>query len=161
MKFLGDKTLISKKTASPDAMLLGGCQRPLAVGYDACWFEKGAKLPPVHMVFTNPAQYAVSDCNLGIYKTGSIDAPGSVDVPLDKLSVQLNAAGFCMLRVDVVEFYPDPGDDNQIRQIPLAGGWFIEMFEKGYMPVPPENLVGWCYIVRRTTAGRTVIAPCK
>lgn len=142
-------------------MLLGGCTRDLVIGYDACWFEKGATLPKLHMVFTNPAEYAVSDCNLGIYQTGSVAKAGVVDVSLAKLSTQLNETGFCMLRVEVVEYYPDPKDNSQIRQIPMAGGWFIEMFDKGYMAIPPKTLTGWCYIVRRTTAGRTVLAPCK
>ena len=146
--------------AGQATMLLGSCQRPIAVGYDACWFERGSVLPKLQLMFMNPAEYAVSDCAYGIYKTGSIDEPGTVEIDLEPLNHQIAMSGFCLLRVEAREFFPDPNDENQMKAIPLAGGWFIEMFEPGYNPTPANAMVGWCYQVKRTTSGRTTVEDC-
>ena len=147
--------------AGQATMILGSCQRGLSVGYDACWFERGAELPKLQLAFTNPAEYAVSDCQFGIYETGSVSEPGVVEIDLAPLSTQLYEMGFCLLRVEAKEYFPEPNDPNQQREIPLVGGWFREMFDRGYNPTPADPMVAWCYKVRRTTAGRTTVEDCE
>lgn len=148
-------------SAGERTMLLGGCQRPLAKGFDFCQFERGATLPTLSMGFVNPADYAVSDCELGIFKTGSVNFPGTVEIDLAPLSEMINKKGFCILRVEVVERFKDPGDPNQLREIPLVGGFFIEMLQPGYKPIPADDVVAWCFTVKRTTSGRTTVTACK
>ncbi len=140
-------------------MILGGCQRPMVKGYDACQLRKSSSMPPLRLVFLNSAEYAVSDCNLGIFKSGS-SGPGEVLIDLSPLTSQIHAAGFCLLRVEAVEHYADPNSGNSIRDIPLAGGWFVEILDDAYLPIPAPQEVSWCYKVSRTNKGRTQIEDC-
>jgi len=154
-------TSVLAAEAGQATMLLGGCQNSIGLGYESCWFERGAKLPPLQLAFMNPAEWAISDCDLGIYQTGKTDSPGVVEIDLERLTWQIMEAGFCILRVEAREYYPDNNDQNQMIEIPLVGGFFIEVFKKGYNPTPSSEMVGWCYEIRRTTSGRTTVGKCK
>jgi hypothetical protein len=143
-------------------MLLGSsCSRPMALGYDSCQLVEGQGIPNLTLYFLNPAEYAVSDCTLGIHKTGSIDGPGEVQVDLSGLKDQVDKYHFCLLRIEALEKYPDPRDKNQLRQIPFAGGFFIETLDKDYFPVPSEDVISWCFTVKATNKGRRTLEKCK
>lgn len=159
-KIIEDSSAFALAAGEP-TMILGGCQRPLTKGYDSCQIRENSQLPKLQMAFTSPAEYAISDCRLGIFHTGSVDQPGMVEVDLAPLDAQIKEDGFCILRVEAIERYPDPRDKNQLREIPLAGGWFIEVLDPDYIPSPPDQLVSWCYKVRRTNKGRTTVEDCR
>jgi hypothetical protein len=144
-------------------LLLGSdCSRPMALGYDSCPLRDGEKMPNLRLAFFNAADYAVSDCYLGIHQTGSVSEPGGVvDVDLSGLTEQVQKQKFCLLRIEAIERYPDPKDPNQLRQIPFAGGFFVEVLDKNYFPEPSDSVVSWCFKVSGTNKGRRKIERCK
>lgn len=149
-------------SAGHSTILLGStCSEPMALGYSSCPIKTGQKLPILSLFFMNPAEYAVSDCELGVYKTGSISEPGEVQVDLAPLTWQIEKDHFCLLRIEALERYPDPKDPKQLREIPLAGGFFVEQLDAKYFPDPPDNVVTWCYKVKGTNKGRRKIEACN
>ncbi len=147
--------------AGHSTMLLGStCKEPLALGYSSCPVKAGQKLPVLSLFFMNPAEYAVSDCELGVYKTGSINEPGEVKIDLAPLTGQIDQDHFCLLRIEAIERYPDPKDPKQLREIPLAGGFFVEQLDASFFPDPPDNVVSWCFKVKGTNKGRRKIEAC-
>jgi hypothetical protein len=148
--------------AGQATLLLGSdCSQPLALGYLSCPVRQGQNLPILSLYFMNPAEYAVSDCELGLYKTGAINTPGEVDIDLAPLTWQVDKNKFCLLRIEAIERYPDPKDQKQLRQIPLAGGFFVEQLDDSYFPTPTDNVVTWCYKVKGTNKGRRKIEACN
>jgi len=142
-------------------MLLGGCERPMEMGYSVCQLQRGQKIPALKIGFTNPGEWAVSDCKGGFYKSGKTDSAGVVEVDLEGLSEQANRNGFCWLRLESTERYPANEDKNQLKSLAMAGGFIIEFLEPGYMPVPAQDVVAWCFKVERTTKGRTLVSKCR
>lgn len=143
-------------------MILGSdCSRPMSLGYDVCQIKKSDTVPALHLWFMNPAEYAVSDCGLGLYKTGSTDRAGEVVIDLSALTLQAQTNRFCMLRIEAKERYPNPKDHTQLSEIPFAGGFFIEVLDDNYFPSPSDAVVSWCYKVSSTNKGRRKIEPCK
>lgn len=145
-------------SANQATMVLGGCARPLARGYDSCQLTDGSLLPTLSLLFMNPADYVVSDCEFGLFKTGSIEQPGVVEIDLAPLSLQINKSKLCILKVEAIERWVDESDVS--HPIPLAGGFFIEMFPPHYFPVAADTQTAFCLKVSRTTAGRTKVEPC-
>jgi hypothetical protein len=142
-------------------MLLGsGCLRPFSLGYDYCPIQVKEPMPKLTLHFLNPAEYAVSNCHLGIHKRGKIDVAGSVEIDLTELAEETQRNRFCLLRIEAIERYHDPKDYNQLRQIPLTGGFFIEVLDKEYFPTPTDPVVSWCYKVKGTNKGRRSIEEC-
>lgn len=143
-------------------MLLGSnCLRPMALGYDSCPIRKGQAVPELRLYFMNPAEYSVSDCHLGVFKTGTMNEAGEAVIDLSGLSDQVHKSGFCLLRIEAIERYVDPRDGMQKRQIPFAGGFFIEVLEPDYFPDPSDEVVSWCFKVSGTNKGRRKIVSCK
>lgn len=142
-------------------VLLGSdCQNPLEMGFTHCAITKGAAIPSLHLYFMNPAQYKISDCNLGNFVEGAVAIKaGEVVVDLSPLRSQIESS-FCILKIEAIEFYPDPRDEKQTRQYPLAGGFFLESYEPGYFPTPPPAAVSWCYKISGTNQGRRKMEPC-
>lgn len=134
---------------------LGFCSAPLSVGWASCQIEKGGTLPILRLGFLNPGNYAVSDCDMGILKSGAVDKPGLIEVDISSLSADLNRRGFCFLKVEAVERW---GDN---REVPLAGGFIIEAYAPGFLPTPSTDLIAWCMKFGRTTKGRTISEPCQ
>lgn len=146
--------------AGESTMAVGStCSRPLEKGFSACQLERGKTLPPLFLAFVNRAEYAVSDCELNLWKTGSIDSPKLIELDLAPLTAQVERNGFCILKIEAIEKFQDPRDKNQFHEIPLSGGFFIEVLEPGYFPVPSPDLNAFCqvYKIERTTKGRTTI----
>jgi hypothetical protein len=142
-------------------MLLGSsCRKDIELGYGYCPLRENQTMPNLELFFMNAAEYAVSDCELGIHATGGINAAGSVIIDLSDLTAQIQKNHFCLLRVEAVERYPDPKDPTQKREIPLTGGFFIEVLEDGYFPVPTDQVVSWCYKISGTNKGRRKIEDC-
>lgn len=142
-------------------LLLGAdCMQPLSLGYSACQLKKGQPIPELKIYFMNPAEYAVSDCQFNILKTGSTNEAGEVTVDLTNLQDQVSKNGFCMLRVEAIERYVDPSGSRAIRQIAFAGGFFIEMLEPSYFPEPSDAAVSWCYKIKGTNRGRRKMEKC-
>lgn len=141
-------------------MLLGGCSREIGMGYDVCQLTRGKPLPKLHFGFLNPAEWMVTDCHGNVFKSGKLDKPGLVELDLSALNLEIQELGVCWLRLEAVELYPSPQDPNQFQRIGLAGGFIIELLAEGYMPVPSDDSVGWCYTIKRTTAGRTTVTRC-
>lgn len=160
------KTLPEDKSAfaavaGQSTIVLGACSSDFKLGWEQCLLERGSStFPTLRFVMTNPGEWAVGDCELGIYRTGAVNQPGLVEVPLDGLRRQAEQNGFCVLKIEAVERYPDPNDSNQLRSIPLRGGFFLELIQPGYMPVPSNDVVAFCVKVGRTTKGRTKIEKC-
>lgn len=143
-------------------MLLGSdCGRPMELGYSSCQLREKETVPVLTLGFMNAADYAVSDCTLGIHKTGSVAQAGLVQVDLSGLTDQVQKHRFCFLRIEVIEKYPDPKDPKQLREIPIAGGFFLEVLDEGYFPVPNDSVISWCYKISGTTKGRRKIEECK
>lgn len=160
-KLVEDRGSAFALEAGQATMALGGCSRPLRLGYESCQLERGSEMPRLRLAFSGPAEYAVSDCELSIFRQGSVDQAGVVELDLSPISAQIQAAGFCLLKVEALEHYPDPGDPSQRHPIPLAGGFFIETYAPGFLAVPAHQDVAWCYELRRTTKGRTTVEECK
>lgn len=133
------------------------CALPVDVGHQACQITRGSKMPKLTMIFMNEASYAVSDCRMGIFKSGTVEGPSSVVIDLEPLSPQINEDGFCLLKLEAVERYPDPKDKNQFREVPLGGVFFVEALAPGYIAHPPKSAIGWCAKIGRTTKGRTYL----
>jgi hypothetical protein len=142
-------------------LVLGGCQRPWAMGYEVCQLQQGDKLPSLQMGFMNPGEWAVSDCSGNLFKTGATDKPGVVEVDLSALQMALDRRRVCWLKVEAKEYFQDPKDTSQRRTLALAGGFIVELLAPGYMPIPSEDFTAWCYEIRRTTKGRTSVGKCK
>lgn len=147
--------------AGQSTIVLGACGADFNVGWGQCLLEKGlSTFPTLRFVMTNPGEWAVGDCELGIYKTGTQETRGVVEVDLQGLKDQAAKNGFCILKIETVERYPDPRDKNQKRSIYMRGGLFIELVDPGYFPTPSNDVVAWCVKVARTTKGRTKIEKC-
>ena len=144
-------------SARVNTVVLGGCFRTFEVGWSSCQIEEGGTIPNLQILFMNPGNYAVSDCNMGILAQGSVERAGIVEIDLSVLTPTATARGFCLLKVDVEERW---GSNGQ-RRVPMAGGYLIEVYERGYLPTPPVSDLAWCYKVARTTAGRTVLEKCR
>jgi len=147
--------------AGQNTIVLGACESDFNLGWGHCLLEKGASIPTLRFIMTNPGDWAVGDCQLGIYKTGAINAPGIVEVDLSGITAQAERMGFCILKIEAIERYPDNNDPTQSHQIPLKGGYFIELLDKGYLPTPAKDVIAFCVKVNRTTKGRTTIENCK
>jgi hypothetical protein len=161
MNVVEDSSAFALKAGQSTLILGSTCSEPLALGYSSCPIKVGQKLPTLFLFFMNPAEYAVSDCDLGVYKTGSISQAGEVQIDLAPLTWQVDKDHFCLLRVEAIERYPDPKDPKQLREIPLAAGFFVEQLDASYFPDPPDNVVSWCYQVKGTNKGRRKIEACK
>lgn len=133
------------------------CGLPINIGYMACAVERGSKVPNLRIIFMNPGEYAVSDCRLGIYVTGSVPGPMEVPIDLSNLKNQLDEDGFCLLKVETKERFPDNSDSSQFHEIHMGGTFFLEAFAPGYMPIPSKTSIGWCARVGRTTKGRAYL----
>lgn len=148
--------------AGQNTIVLGSCGTNFDLGWGHCLLEKGSSIfPSLRFVMTNPGEWAIGDCQLGIYKTGSVDKPGLVEVDLSGLKSQAEKVGFCILKIEAVERYPDNRDPNQLRSIPLRGGFFLELVNQGYFPTPSADVIAFCTKVKRTSKGRTIIEDCK
>lgn len=165
---LGCKSMPEDKSAfASDAgqstIVLGGCSGKFNLGWDQCLLENTEKfkMPVLRFVVTNPAEWAVSDCENGIYKTGSAPKKGLVEVDLSGLSSQAKANRICILKVETIEQFPDPRSKSQIHSIYMRGGFFIELVDPGFFPTPNNSVVAFCVKVMRTTKGRTKIEQCS
>lgn len=149
--------------AGHSTIVAGACQAEFNLGWPQCLIEDGKnfKLPVLRFVVTNPSEWAVSDCELGVFKTGSTSAAGVVEVDLSELEDQAKKNRLCILKIETKEFYPDPRDGNQKHTIYMRGGMFLEVVEPGYFPTPSNDVVAFCVKVARTTKGRTKIENCK
>ena len=141
--------------AGQSTVAIGGCDKPLDLGWTACRRQRGVQLPSMNIMFTNPGTYAISDCALNLWRTGSATQGQLVEIPLAELTADADRRGFCLLKVETEEVW---GDN---RRIPMAGGFFIETLDPSYFPVPQRRDIAWCYRVARTTAGRTVVEQCQ
>lgn len=155
-----DASAFATKSGNSTMLLGSSCKKALELGYGYCPLKVGQAMPPLELFFMNAAEYAVSDCLLGLHKTGSLNVPGTVVIDLSGLTAQIQKNRFCMLRVEAVEKYPDPRDPSQLRQIPLTGGFFIEVLDDGYFPEPSDQEVSWCYKVSGTNKGRRKVEDC-
>ena len=167
--FLGAscKTLPEDKSAFASAagestIVAGACGSEFNKGWPQCLLESGAnfKMPTLRFVMTNPGEWAVGDCELGVFKTGAVEKAGLVEVDLAPLSAQALKDKLCILKIETRERYPDPRDSNQKREIYMRGGFFFEVVEPGYFPTPSNDMVAFCVKVARTTKGRTKIENC-
>ncbi len=147
--------------ANNATIVLGGCSRPWSMGYEVCQLSQGKPIPKLQIGFMNPGEWAVSNCTGGFYKAGTTPEAGIVEVDLSGLQGEADKYNVCWVRVEAVEYYSDANDKNQKRSIPIAGGFIVEFLAPGYMPVPAEDLVAWCYQVKRTTKGRTELGRCR
>lgn len=147
--------------AGQSTIVLGACEGGFSLGWGQCLIEKStAPLPTLRFVMTNPGEWAVSDCVNGIFKSGSVDKGGVVELDLAPLKADFDKNGLCILKIETVEHYPDPKDPSQLHSIPMRGGLFVEAVEPGYFPTPDNNLLAFCVKVMRTTKGRTVVEQC-
>jgi len=148
--------------AGQSTIVLGSCNSEFKTGWDTCLIENATMLsmPTLRFVMTNPGDYAVGDCELGLYKTGSVEQAGVVEIDLSGLTLQLKKQKLCILKIETSEKYSDPLDTSQKRSIYMRGGLFIELVEPGYFPTPTNDVVSFCVKVARTTKGRTKIENC-
>jgi hypothetical protein len=148
--------------AGESTIVLGSCSSEWNKGWEQCLAEKGpGDMPTLRFMMMNAGEWAVSDCELGIYQTGSTIGPAVVEVDLNELRPQAEKNGFCILKIEAVERFPDPRDSSQQRPIPLKGGFFLEMVETGYFPTPSRSQIAFCVKAYRTTKGRTIVQACK
>lgn len=140
----GDKTAV-----------LGSCNLPPDLGWSVCRWERGTAMPPLRLYFVNGGQYAVGDCFNGILSQGSAGAGQVVEIDLSPIRADIERLGFCLMKVDMVERWGDG------RQTPLAGGFAVDLFDRGYLPTPPRDLVAFCRKFGRTTKGRTISEECE
>lgn len=156
-----DKSAFASE-AGQSTIVLGACGADFNVGWGQCLFEKGnTPFPSLKFIMTNKGEWAVSDCNLGLYKTGAMAHAGLVEVDLSGLKSQADSTGMCILKIETVEKYPDPRDKDQMRSIYMRGGLFLELVDPGYFPTPSPDAIGFCVKVYRTNKGRTVTEACK
>ena len=76
-------------------------------------------------------------------------------VDLTRIAPDIECLGFCLLKIDVTERFADG------REVAMAGGFVIELFDRGYIPSPPRSVVAFCRKFGRTTSGRTTSEPCE
>jgi hypothetical protein len=146
--------------AGQATVVLGSCERGFERGFSACQLRKGAPLPPLELLFLQPGDYAVSDCDFGILESGSAPEPGLVKIDLEKIDRVLQERGFCLLKVEAVERYPDARDPRQLHEVPVSGGFYLEALPDGYLPEPSDEVVAWECVVKGTTKGRRSVR-CK
>lgn len=147
--------------AGESTIVLGSCGGEWNKGWQQCLAERGGDtMPTLRFLVMMESEWAVSDCELGLYKTGSSVGPELVEVDLTELRAQAEKNGFCVLKIEAIERYPDARDSSQKHPIPLRGGFFLEMVTKGYMPTPSEAQVAFCVKAYRTTSGRTIVQKC-
>lgn len=145
------------RSAGESTIVLGGCSKPLTKGFESCQLERGKPLPLLQIAFLNPAEYAISDCELNLWKQGAVTQPTLLEIDVAELNDQIHRNGMCILKVETIERYPDPKNKTQFHEIPISGGFFVELLEPGYNPVPAPDVINWCYMVGRTTKGRTIM----
>jgi len=145
--------------AGNKTVVLGSCNQEPVVGWSVCRLERGGYYPPLRLWFVNPGNYAVSDCFNGIYVSGAARAGEMITIPMEQLSHEVESLGFCFLKVDTIERWED--ESGHKRSTSMAGGFVIELFDRGYIPTPPRDLVAFCRKFGRTTKGRTVSEKCK
>lgn len=142
-------------SANLRTVVIGSCSSSLSVGWASCQVEEGGSIPPLTMYFMNPGNYAVSGCDMEILFQGHVDTPGPVTIDLSALTDTATRRGFCLLKIEAEERWADQ------RRILLTGGFFIEVYERGYLPIPPRQDIAFCYKIARTTAGRTIMEKCR
>lgn len=149
--------------AGQSTIVLGSCSSEFNIGWNQCLIEDSPdlKFPTLRFVTTNESEWAVSDCELGIYKTGSTKSADLVEVDLSELSFQIKKNRMCILKLEVVEKYKDSRDPNQKHTLYMRGGMFIELIEKGFIPTPSQSAIAFCVKVYRTVKGRTVVETCS
>jgi hypothetical protein len=148
--------------ARANTLSLGSdCFRALELGYSYCPVTDHENLPKLRILFLNPAEYAVSDCFLGIHEKGSVDHAGLVEINLSGLDEQAKQERFCLVKVEAIEHYLDPNDPTQTHDLPLTGGFFIEVLPENYFPKPTKSQSSWCYQVSQTIKGRSRIDRCE
>lgn len=149
-------------TAGQSTIVLGACGAEFNVGWGQCLIEKGSALPfpTLKFIMTNPGEWAVSDCGLGLYRTGSVGATGLVEVDLSGLQSQAEKNGFCILKIETVEKHKNIKDPRQNSNLYMRGGFFLEIVDPGYFPTPAPSAIAFCVKVKRTIKGRTVIEKC-
>jgi len=153
-----DRTSAFASEAGQATMVLGGCAHALTLGWESCLVTRNQHLPQLRLVFTNAAEYHVSDCvNGGILRQGSVSGPAEVLIDLSSIEGEIHRRRICILDVEAVEFYEDPAGGKEQRPIPLIGGFYIQSIEPGYISTPPPATQAFCYKVRRTTKGRTTL----
>jgi hypothetical protein len=161
VKIIEDSSAFAARAGQSTVLLGSSCHKDLELGYGYCPIKKGAQVPPLKLYFFNAADYAVSDCQFGIFKTGSVNEPGEVEIDLSSLTDQVQKQHFCLLRIEAIERYPDPRDKKQFREIPLVGGFFIETLDDNYFPEPSDAVTSWCVKVSGTNKGRRKIEKCR
>lgn len=156
-----DSSSLSAAEAGHSTLVLGSCAGGFNVGWADCLVERRSALPFPKLEFfmTNPGEYAVSDCELGVFKSGSAAAPELVSLDLESLKAQAERNGFCLLKVETIEKFVD--STGQTRRIFMRGGFFLELVEPGYFPTPGTPDIAFCYNIQRTSKGRTKIKPCR
>jgi hypothetical protein len=157
----GQSTIVLRATR--DATTLGGCEADFKIGWGQCYLERhnAMPFPSLDFIMTNPGDWAVSDCAAGIFQSGSMAQAGLVSVKLDALKTQAESQGFCILKIETIEKFPNPQDPNQTNNLFMRGGFFIEMVEPGYFPTPSAPDIAFCTKVERTTRGRTKVSKCS
>lgn len=150
-------------SAGESTIVLGACGAEFNKGWSQCLIESGSNftLPVLRFVTTNRAEWAVSDCENGIFKTGSIEKAGLVEVDLKDLNAQALDRKLCILKIEVVEQYRDQRDKDQFHSVFMRGGLFVEVVDPGYFPTPTNDMLAFCVKVARTTKGRTKIEKCN
>lgn len=159
---LPDDASASAAMAGQSTIVLGACGGDFNVGWSQCLLQKGSELPfpKLKFIMTNPGEWAVSDCELGIYRTGSQGAAGLVEIDLSGLKYQAEKNGFCILKIETIEKFPSVKDRRQTTNLYMRGGFFLELIEPGYFPMPTPNDIAFCVKVKRTIKGRTVTEKC-
>lgn len=154
-----DTSAFARVSGESSVILGSSCYRPLEKGYSSCQLTKGQPLPKLSIAFLNAAEYAVSDCDLNLWKTGSALKGTLVEIDTAELTNQVEKNGFCLLKIEAIEKFEDQRDPSQLRSISMTGGFFIELLDKDYYPDFPSELTAFCYEYRleRTTAGRTKV----
>lgn len=149
-------------SAGQSTVVFGGCQGNFDTGWKNCLLTRGSKaaLQPLEIVFTNPGEWRVSDCQLGVYSEGSRNSPGIQTIALDPLRSQIEKSGFCIIKIETAEKHPAPTDPNQIMTTFHRGGFFIEAVNPGFFPTPTVDESAFCLKVYRTAKGRTKVDRC-
>ena len=157
----GCRTLVEDRSSSFSlaagnrTAILGGCNQPPQIGWQVCQWERGSVVPPLRLYFLNPGNYAVSDCFNGMMTHGQASQGEEVIIDLARIAPDIERLGFCLLKIDVTERFGDG------REVAMAGGFVIELFDRGYIPSPPRSVVAFCRKFGRTTRGRTTSEPCE
>jgi hypothetical protein len=94
-----------------------------------------------------------------MWKTGTAKKGELVTIDLASISSQVENNGFCLLKIETVEHFPDNRDPTQIRSVSMSGGFFIELLDADYFPEPPKDMIAFCteFKIERTTKGRTKV----